>query len=401
MADWTPKSAVAVDDDDWMPASAKVPVRAHSRAVRKKGLGETAAGLLPAAGGLVGGLVGGAGGTVFGLGFGGVPGAIGGAAVGGAGGEAAKQLVQRAMGLEAPETAGQAALQIGQEGATQGVLEGGGRAVSGLVQIGGRPLMQWAIKSTPEVARVAVREGILGTRKGLRKVLAKIGESADNTRVIIARATRRGSTYQSADIVTEVARRMMPDIAGQPLVSPDLRKLQAMSRMFLRDHPGLVPATMLQKIKQSADDLAAPIYATIARKEPITASQRLAARWYKELADHARELLEAIPGVQQSNARTAELIGVKEALEPVVRKGPGLGARIAGRAAGPAIGATVGAAIPGSAAERTKRGLEGAVVGGLATSPAFLSYLALGANNPLLLTLLTQAPRGTQAVSKR
>lgn len=59
----------------------------------------------------------------------GLGGALGGAALGGGGGEAAKQLISRAIGAEAPETSGEAFEDILTEGALQATLEGGMRGV--------------------------------------------------------------------------------------------------------------------------------------------------------------------------------------------------------------------------------------------------------------------------------
>jgi len=396
-SEWQPHTEVA--EEDWQPQTERTPVREHTRSPKKR---RGAAGFLPAAGGMVGGIVGKAAGVPA-VPFVGPAGPIGGgilgAGVGGAAGEAAAQLIEGQgpnvvlgfPGLDPGRIGAQFGLQAGSEAA--------GLGVGKLAQIGGRPLMQWAIKSTPEVAQVAIREGIVGTRKGLQKILTKIGESADKTRQVIMTATRRGSQFQSADIAVEIGRQLIPDIAGQAQVSPDMRKLQQLSGQFLADHPGMIPASHLQEIKQSSDAIAGPIYALILKKKPVTAVQLLKYRWHKALADHARELLESIPGVQQSNARTAELIRVKEALEPVVRKAPTLGARLAGRTAGPAAGAAIGAALPGDYSERTRRGLEGAVLGGIATSPVALSYLAQGFNNPLLLALLRQSPRALTSQS--
>lgn len=116
------------------PEQSPMPSRAPSNLTR------TALGLLPAAGGTIGALAGGAGGTVFGMGVGGFPGAVGGGTLGSAGGEAARQLAMRAMGYEAPETAGEAAGQIGMQGALGGGLTaatlGAGRALQAVPAVG-------------------------------------------------------------------------------------------------------------------------------------------------------------------------------------------------------------------------------------------------------------------------
>jgi hypothetical protein len=72
--------------------------------------------LLPAASATLGGMIG-----TF---AGGPIGSVAGATLGGSGGEAAKQLIRRAEGLEAPQTSLEAARQIGVEGAIQGGIQG-------------------------------------------------------------------------------------------------------------------------------------------------------------------------------------------------------------------------------------------------------------------------------------
>lgn len=71
----------------------------------------------------MGGMIGGA------LGAPGVVTGIGGAALGGAAGEAAKQLINRGLGLSSPSTSTEAAKNIGTQGAIQGGMQAGGELV--------------------------------------------------------------------------------------------------------------------------------------------------------------------------------------------------------------------------------------------------------------------------------
>lgn len=122
---------------------------------------------IPALAGAAGGLIGGMGGTVLGFGVGGVPGAAGGAAVGTAGGEAAKQLINRARGADAPATMGAAASGIAvpalEAGASTAALGGAGkllRPVAGTVlqKVGG------AMES-PSTVRQMVGKAVSATGK--------------------------------------------------------------------------------------------------------------------------------------------------------------------------------------------------------------------------------------------
>lgn len=65
---------------------------------------------------------------------GGIAGNIPGAALGGAGGEAFRQLGKRALGLEAPQTPGEALQDIGAEGALSAAGEGAGRAIAAVAK---------------------------------------------------------------------------------------------------------------------------------------------------------------------------------------------------------------------------------------------------------------------------
>src|SRR5580765_8442894 len=76
---------------------------------------DTAVDALPAVGGMVGGALGSLSGIPT-LGLGAVPGAITGATVLGGGGEAARQLINRVRGRDAPSTPTEAATSIGLQG---------------------------------------------------------------------------------------------------------------------------------------------------------------------------------------------------------------------------------------------------------------------------------------------
>lgn len=108
-----------------------IPASNAPNAPKAKTWTDLAVNAIPALAGTAGALIGGAGGTVLGVGVGGVPGAAGGALVGTAGGEAAKQLINRARGADAPATMGQAASDIAlpalEAGAGTAVLGGAGK----------------------------------------------------------------------------------------------------------------------------------------------------------------------------------------------------------------------------------------------------------------------------------
>ncbi len=355
------------------------------------------------AGGLLGAGVGGLAGTPadvvlgpFGTVGGATLGGIRGAASGGAGGEALAQLIS---GESVRTSPGKAAAKIAGEGAVQGAMQGGGALVGKGAGMIAKPVMAAALRSTPEVAKVAIREGITATQRGFNKLVGKITQSAASTSRLIRQATARGHLFSQTDIAQNVFKRIIPEIEGQAHVAPDTKKLVQMTDQFLRDHPGPMTPAVLHKIKQSSDAIAKPIYRKIDMREPVTADDLLSARWHKAMADHARDLLHGIDQtvhpvsgnltskIAQSDAYTSELIKLRKVLFPVTKKGQSVASRAVERGASPyghlvgrglavGAGATVGGMAP---SHRAEGAVGGAIAGAALSSPAMLSWLALHA----------------------
>ncbi len=116
---------------------------------------------IPAVGATAGGIIGGVAGAGAG-GIGGVPGAAVGAGLGGAAGEAAKQLINRARGAEAPQTATDAALAIGKEGAIDAATTGAvGAAGKALRPVAGTVLQRvGAQMESPSTLRQLAGQGV-------------------------------------------------------------------------------------------------------------------------------------------------------------------------------------------------------------------------------------------------
>lgn len=171
--------------------------------------------LLPAAGGAAGGIVGGIGGTVGGMGVGGVPGAIGGAALGGSAGEALRQLVERFRGHAAPATPGEAAKQIGVQGAEQGGLEaaGGlvtkvaGKAATAVMRGYLKPsLAQRSIKDAREIVQTALDEALPVGKAGEERAGRLIADLNKQVNSILANAKGKVDLTQVADKVRAFAK---------------------------------------------------------------------------------------------------------------------------------------------------------------------------------------------------
>lgn len=354
---------------------------------------------LPGIGGAVGGFMGGTAGAAAG-GVGAVPGAIGGAALGGAGGEAMRQHIGRAMGVEQPDTPQAALAAMAGEGAWQGGMQATGVGLAKGASAVAKPLMQAAMRSTPEVAKTALRTGVTATRKGLTKAGDVLKQHGARTASMVRQNVTR---FDPQAFLAGAEQSLATNLAANrtPASFVDAKTFQRLSSHFLRRNQGQMDAQALQKLKQMADQIAGPLWKKQARGEALTGVESAKARWYKAVADHAREQLEQTTpdiieagkrmSLREANALTGEVIEMRGHLGKQVRTAPGLGARIAGHTAGPAIGGGVGYLATG---HDPMGAVGGALVGAGATSPAVLSMLAQLLNSPAAASALQQVPRG-------
>ena len=138
---------------------------------------------LPAAGGAIGGGIG----------------LLPGAALGGASGEAFKQLGNRIAGNPAPSTMTEAATDIGEQGALQGVAQLAGPAISKAAGYLAPKLMQSAVKpafgaiedmvksgEAPAVVKTLLNDGINVTAGGIRKLNALINTGQDAIKQVLS-----------------------------------------------------------------------------------------------------------------------------------------------------------------------------------------------------------------------
>lgn len=374
-------------------------------------LGNAVIDALPGAGGLAGGIVGGLAGATTAP----VTGPLGAIAVGAAGataggslGTSIQQAIRTAQG-RGPESGAAAVREAGQNALTQGGLQLGGEMLAPVAKLIGKPIMQWALRSSPEVAQTAIREGIQGTKAGLRKLMAKIYDAGDVAKAIAKRADARGMVHSPTGITKEIEQRVIPEIQDKIHFSDDAQTLYGLSDAFLKDHPGPITNQQLIKMRQDADQIVKPIRILLKQKKPIPADMLASSRWHLAFDDIVRDRLNSIedPAVTQglvaatrknsmrlANQYTGELAETRNALEPIIRREGGFAKRLAGRSVGPVLGAAAGAAVPGDRAGHT---LEGALLGTAATSPAFLALLAHGLSSPAVAEVLRQAPRGAAA----
>lgn len=347
------------------PQKAAAIVRGQSAAPaqHQPSLVDRAVDALPMLGGMAGGLTGGAGGTVLGFGVGGVPGAIGGAALGGGAGEAAKQLINRFRGAQAPASATDAALGIGWQAAMQGGMEAAGGLVGAGLKAVAPKIAEVALNPAKAIAQkvsnlgeVYVREGRLLPRLrggvgaiGKRESAAQAGalrsasraatdqlvEGAElagappiqGSRVIrgIQRIADRASTYGDTgayDASGDVIQRGQDFLAKNPTIN--LTKGLRMRRVL---------ESQAEPVFKAAQRGMAPQGAVVGAEVDQALSQGL-----------RRELQDAVPGLKESSTRTRELANLEKALKDaalrkhILTKNMGLAAGVASAAGGLATG---------------------------------------------------------------
>lgn len=378
------------------------PARASSRSWT-----DTAVDALPTVGGALGGFAGGVGGTVAGVGVGGLPGAIGGATLGGATGEAAKQLINRLRGAPAPTSASEAAQGIGTEGAIQGASEVAGAGLGAAARVGGKALMENAVRPTmtlvrefPDVVdtiianRLPVGRILPGIAKGSEQAAAKLGAAGRSVRALLAKAGQAGTTFTGSDVAQPVVD-LVQDLAKQPLGEAEQRRVAGMIQEFLDRHPGPLTPDAVKDLKQAAQAIAKPIYASASKGFPVTADQALGARFNSAIASGAKSSLETIPGVAAGEAQTQELIGATRALKSAENRRLSLMAEGASVAVGSGAGAALGQLLgPDSHLDGP---LKQSVIGWLVTrgllSPRSMSRGALVLTSQAAQAALRQFPR--------
>lgn len=208
------------------PPTQPAPVAKHPYAR----FGEMVTDALPAIGGTIGGL----------LGAPGIATGAAGAALGGAAGEAGKQLLNRAMGREAPDSPMEAAQGIATQGAVQGAIEGaGGLATKGIA------------KGATAVYRGYLKPSLAGTELPKAR---QIVETAMRENLPISQAGETRGKLLISQINSEVNKALKDASVGKPV---DLHQIAEKVRTFARrtyNKPGAPPGDLAAALKV-ADDI--------------------------------------------------------------------------------------------------------------------------------------------------
>lgn len=290
---------------------------------------DTAVNWIPAVAGGIGGVVGGIGGTVAGVGVGGVPGAIGGAAVGGAAGEAAKQLINRARGAQAPATPLEAAKDIGVQGAVQGAAETVGQGLGAGMLKAAPWVMQSALKpgikaiarsmrngeAVPRVVQTLLDEGVNVSPGGVANLNDILTATNADIKAAVASAPGRISPLKATSALTDTARKF----ADQVNPEADLEAISEAGQQFL-NHPRFTGPTIsvpeAQTIKSGTYQQLAGKYGELSSASGE--AQKALARGLKE------QIAAEVPGISALNAREGNVI---EALQAVSRRAAAAGNR--------------------------------------------------------------------------
>lgn len=385
---WEPPGAVpaaAEETASWEPPGALIPVRAHARKPRTH---RAAA---------VGGMIGGSVGKLVGLPAAGIGAYAGGVGLAGAAGGLAEAGAELATG-QTPDLA-----EIGRQAGSQALQEGLGRGLAKGASMAGRPIMQWALKATPEVAQTAVREGISATRFGLKKLMTRLGQVSGVERVLVAKAANRGIGWADPEAMAQEA---FSEVADQLQGAPG-KKLGELAKLrdeFVRDNPQQVSPWKQLAMRKYYDSAESGQYLNLGRgKRPVPLSD-VEGLWNKAMSDRVRESLRLnVPGIEDPEvyrritgvaSTPADLMKLKDVAFPATKDKSLLHA-LAQRGARPAMGAVLGAGAGAAyrSENRTAGGVEGAMLGASLATPSALSLAALGLNNPLFLQLLRQTPR--------
>lgn len=367
--------------------------------------------LLPTAGGMAGGIVGGVGGTVAGMGVGGVPGAVGGATLGGTAGEAAKELINRARGVSAPASAGDAALSMAKEGGIQGASELAGAGLARAATGVGRALMDNAVRPTMTLARefpdvidtiikerLPVGRALPGMKTGTRQAKDLLSASAQNTRGLLTAAGQNGAQFSAQQVVQQPISRLASDVANQPLADADMSRLSKMVMQFLKEKgQGPISPDTLKDMKRAAQSIAKPVFKAEAAGNVVGPDLSLAARFNDAVAGGAKTALETIPGIAESEGRTQSLIGATRALRTAETRRAPLWAELAAQGVGAGAGAGVASVTGGDYAKGTGAGLATTMVARALLSPRSMSLGALVLTHRQVQQLIRQMPRGSLA----
>lgn len=263
---------------------------------------------LPTIGGMAGGVIGATTGPV---------GAVAGAGLGGGAGEAAKQLVNRVRGAQAPNTPLEAAGGIVKQGAIQGAAEATGQVVGQGAKAAGPWLMQKAVKPTqallseyrttaPAVVKTLLDEGINVTQSGLDKLQRLFQSTNEDIAAAVQGATGQIEPMRVASRLSDTSKSAMNQVNPKA----DLQAISDVGHEFL-NHPKFENTPTLSVADAQA--MKVGTYKRIGKKYGELSSAHIEAE--KALGRGLKEEIAAeVPQIATLNERDSQLMAAQDAV---------------------------------------------------------------------------------------
>jgi hypothetical protein len=273
-------------------------------------------------------------------------------------------------------------------------MKGAGMAAHGLMDFAIRPAPTVA-EEFGDIAATALRERLPvgsvlpGMSKGSEQARAVMRESAQNTRGLLTEAGQAGTSFRPQDVARGPVTGLVGNIAKQPLSDSELNHVSRLFAEYVNTQGARMSPDALKDMKQAAQRIAKPIFRAINSGNAVPAGESLKAQFNKAIADGAKDALETIPGIAESEARTQSLIGATKAIRRAeVRRLP-----LVAEVAAPAVGGAVAAASGQDAKTRAGEGVGGALLTRMLLSPRSTSRAALSLTAPAIQQALRQMPR--------
>lgn len=303
------------------------------------------------------------------------------AGLGGAGGAGLGLMVKGARGdADTPNSAGGVLRTMGEQGATQAAMEGGGGLLSKGLQATGRGFYRAAVRPA---TRLTEKYGDL-VGSGLREGAAVGDSSAIRGRMLTSKAGADALVSQAEaagkSVPTQaVTGRFMPlvDKAGTREAlgngTGDFSEIAQREAAFNQAHPtGQIGPTRALALKREADALAGTAQNAIRRG---TATNDMTAQLHDATRSGLRQgLLDIAPGLHDQNAQTSTLYGLSRALRSAESRPHALTDILS-------VGAGIGGAFGGhDSGDSAMKGAATGVAMKALTSPQIQSRLGIGAD---------------------
>lgn len=245
------------------------------------------------------------------------------AGLGGAGGAGLGLMVKGARGdVDTPATATGVLRTMGEQGAGQAAMEGGGRMISGALRMAAKRVYQGLLKPTqaarlenPNLVQTALANKIPVSAGGAERAGNLVGESMGKADALVAAKAAQPNApmidpRQAVGGITTAVR----DVKDLPVARPQMKAIGEYARQYMAEHPSPIAVTDAQRAVRATDKFFNPAYrATMDRGNAVTSGSTAAALG---INNETRGLLrQAVPGLQKQNAVTSGLVGVRDAVE--------------------------------------------------------------------------------------